>query len=122
MVSGAVYGPGSDYGYSFGGYDGGSNSSIDRITFPFDSGISAHVRNMSGLRYHSAGCNSSNYGYSLGGYDSGSHSQIDRITFPFDSGTVTHVGTLSHSSHAGSSSDGTDFITLFDNLSSRVYV
>ena len=97
MVSGAVYGPGSDYGYSLGGYDWGSHTSIDRITFPFDSGTATHVGNVSSSRRYNAGCNSSNYGYSLGGDDDLNHTIIDRITFPFDSGTATHVGNMSSS-------------------------
>ena len=80
-------GTGYDYGYSMGG-----DSTIDRITFPFDSGTATHVGNLSGSRHYAAGCNSSNYGYSMGGV---SLSTIDRITFPFDSGTATHVGNLS---------------------------
>jgi len=84
-------GTGYDYGYSMGG-----DSTIDRITFPFDSGTATHVGNLSGSRHYAAGCNSSNYGYCMGGGEgSNFYSTIDRITFPFDSGTTTHVGNLS---------------------------
>jgi len=88
-------GTGTDYGYSMGGSDGNYTSTIDRITFPFDSGTAAHDGNLSGTRQLAAGCNSSNYGYCMGGHDSGYTSTIDRITFPFDSGTAAHDGNLS---------------------------
>jgi len=89
-------GTGYDYGYCMGGYGGSYLSTIDRITFPFDSGTATHVGNLSGIRYYAAGCNSSNYGYCMGGYDGSNYlSTIDRITFPFDSGTATYVGALS---------------------------
>ena len=95
----------SNYGYSLGGYSGNSHinfSTIDRITFPFDSGTASHIGNLSGSRYASSSCNSSNYGYSMGGviYNGTSYDKfsiIDRITFPFDSGTASHVGNLSGS-------------------------
>ena len=170
MYVNAIYFPGADYGYVCGGGTSSSIfSTIDRITFPFDSGTASHVGNLSGTRYSSASCNSSNYGYTCGGYDGSNHlstidrfsfpfdsgtashvgnlsvvgyhrkgcnssdygficgalgpkSIIDRITFPFDSGTATHVGNLSQTKSNPSATDGTDFVTLFDNLSSRVYV
>ncbi len=95
----------SNYGFSLGGHTYDSShinySTIDRITFPFDSGTASHVGSLSGSRYVGAGCNSSNYGYSLGGkiYVSSTNnfSIIDRITFPFDSGTATYVGNLNGS-------------------------
>jgi len=106
----------SNYGYAMGGnyYDNGNNilfSTIDRITFPFDFGISSSVGNLSGDRHGVAGCNSSDHGYAMGG-TSGS-SVIDRIIFPFDSGTAIHVGNLSGSKGAAVGCDGTDFVTLF---------
>ncbi len=117
MVSGAVYGPGSDYGYSLGGADDENYQTIvERITFPFDSGTASHVGNMSGTRYHNAGCNSSNYGYSLGGTEENgtdARTIIDRITFPFDSGTSTHVGNLSSTRYQNAGCDGIDFVTMF---------
>ena len=51
------------YGYSMGGNDGGSWSSIDRILFPFDSGTSSYVGNVTATVYRNDVCNSSNYGY-----------------------------------------------------------
>ncbi len=40
------------YGYILGGWDGNNElSSIDRITFPFDSGTATHVGNLSDKRY-----------------------------------------------------------------------
>ena len=92
----------SNYGYCMGGWDRSNSnycfSTIDRITFPFDSGIATHVGNLSGGRSSAAGCNSSNYGYCMSGYDGSNRlSTIDRITFPFDSGTATYVGNLSGS-------------------------
>jgi len=94
----SAYGTGYEYGYAMGGYNGSNRlSTIDRITFPFDSGTAAYVGDLNNNKDISAGCNSTNYGYYMGGYDDGSNylSTIDRITFPFDSGTATHVGNLS---------------------------
>ena len=117
----------SNYGYTFGGqtystqYD--YHSYIDRFSFPFDSGTATHVGNLNYTKIVVATNNSSNYGYCCGGSVSGAQfSIIDRIAFPFDSGTATHVGNLSKTRSNSSATDGTDFITLFDNLSSRVYV
>jgi len=93
----ATFEPGvCNYGYSMGGYDGSNYvSTIDRITFPFNSGTASHVGNLSGEIRNSAGCNSSNYGYCMSGYSSGYLSTIERITFPFNSGTASYVGNLS---------------------------
>jgi len=93
----SAHGTGYEYGYSMGGYNGSANlSTIDRITFPFDSGTAAHVGNLSGSRNKLTGCNSSNYGYTMSGWNGSANlSSIGRITFPFDSGTATHVGNLS---------------------------
>ena len=98
-----------------GGIDGtNSISTIDRITFPFDSGTASHVGNLSGSRNNSAGCNSSTHGYCMGEYGGGNRlSTIDRITFPFDSGTANHVGNLSVFRYNSVGCDGTDFVTLF---------
>ena len=58
---GVVGGPGSDYGYSLGGYDYGNGSLIDRITFPFDSGTASHVGNMSSTRYYVGGVDGTDF-------------------------------------------------------------
>jgi hypothetical protein len=99
-VRSSLSGPGSDYGYTVGGTNAAGTvlSTIDRITFPFDSGTATTVGTLSTIRANSGGCNSSNYGYimtgSVGGY--GYVSVVDRILFPFDSGTASHVGNLSY--------------------------
>ncbi len=106
---------GVNYGYCMGGYTGSARlSTIDRITFPFDSGTASHVGNLSGTQFSSAGCNSSNYGYSIGG-NTGTTiiSTIDRIAFPFDSGTASHVGYLSIYRCNSAGIDSTDFNMLF---------
>jgi len=54
-------GLGSDYGYSMGGYDDGLYSKIDRITFPFDSGVASNVGNLSSTRYIAAGCDGTDF-------------------------------------------------------------
>ncbi len=113
----------SNYGYIFGGYvyygSGDSNnesySSIERITFPFDSGTATYVGNLTKINRNFDGFNSTNYGYVCGGIDdiNKSSSNIDRITFPFDSGTASHVGNLSTTRNSFAGVDGTDFCTLF---------
>jgi hypothetical protein len=107
----------SNYGYCMGGYDNGvavNMSTINRIAFPFDSGTSSQVGNLSGNRRGGGGCNSSNYGYSMGGYVAASVSTIDRIMFPFDSGTASYVGNLSGIKYIPAAIDCTDFVTLFN--------
>ncbi len=92
-------GAGANYGYSAGGSTGSGNiSTIERITFPFNSGTASNVGNLSGTKQLSSGCNSSIYSFSLGGH-TGSNiiSIIDRITFPHDSGNAVQVGNLSSS-------------------------
>ena len=57
-----ISGPGSNYGYNMGGSTGTLYlSTIDRITFPFDSGTSSAVGNLSGSRYFSAGCDGTDF-------------------------------------------------------------
>jgi len=86
------------YGYSAGGHLGGGLylSIVDRIIFPFDSGIAFNVGYLSMPRGELGGNNSSIYGYTCGGSYAGYRSVIDRIQFPFDSGTANHVGNLSN--------------------------
>jgi len=94
----------SNYGFSSAGfYHDGSyhrQTTINRLTFPFDSGPANHVGNLaitSSGTYSSPACNSSTHSYQLGGYITGGdvYSTIARWTFPFDSGTANNVGTLS---------------------------
>lgn len=94
------------YGYNIGGYsvlEVAYLSSIERITFPFDSGTASVVGNMAytTMQNISSGCNSSEYGYTLGNrFASGAatwQSYIERLTFPFSSGSASHVGNLSKS-------------------------
>ena len=107
--------PGTQYGYAMGGYNGPNQISIiDRITFPFDSGIASHVGNLSGSRTNNSGYNSSNYGYCIAGLNGANYlSAIDRIEFPFDSGTASYVGNLSAGRKEAASCDQTDFVSLF---------
>ena len=107
----SAHGTGYEYGYCMGGIDGSNYlSTIDRITFPFDSGTATHVGNLSGSRRYAVGCNSSNYGYAMGGND-GSNIllTIDRITFPFDSGTATHVGNLSENRYVSAGCNSSNY-------------
>ena len=98
-LGGSSGGANVPYGYSMGGY---YLSTIDRITFPFDSGTASHVGYLSSSKGYAPACNSSNYGYVMGGYNGSAHmSTIDRITFPFDSGTASHVGNLLNAKAAG---------------------
>ena len=118
---------GSPYGYICGGFDGSNFiSTIDRITFPFDSGTASHIGNLSQTKYATAACNSSKYGYVCGAEideSAESFSTVDRITFPFDSGTASHVGNLSskrgyisgcNSSNYGYTFGGQTYSTQYD--------
>ena len=99
MYVNAIYFPGADYGYVCGGSDGTTGSTnVDRFSFPFDSGTSTKVGNITGKRHNFYANNSSDYSFTYSGYDgNGYTSIIDRFSFPFDSGTATHVGNLSGS-------------------------
>jgi len=87
---------GIGYGYIVGGYTPTMLSTIDRITFPFDSGTASHVGNLNIQSYRSGGCNSSSHGFSMGGQVPPSTvvSTINRILFPFNSGTASNVGSI----------------------------
>ncbi len=108
----------SNYGFICGGAAGynapNKYSTIERISFPFNSGTSSHVGNISETRYYTASCNSSNYGYICGGLGGLNYSNVERITFPFDSGTSTHIGSLSENRSIFVATDGTDFTMLFN--------
>ncbi len=125
------YGTGSDYGYNMGGNVAATTTSIiDRITFPFDSGVASNVGNLSQEMSNSGSYNSSNHGFNIAGNDIASAvtSIIDRITFPFDSGPSVHIGNLTetkryvagfNSSIHGFSSGGytgTDLKSIIDRI------
>jgi len=109
----------SNHGYVLARFSWPSYSTyslIDRIVFPFDSGIASHVGNLTRAYRVTFGCNSSTYGFTLGGgsYSLGTYfSNVERITFPFDSGTAASVGVLSSAINYTRSVDGTDFVNLF---------
>ena len=99
-------GPGSSYGYIFEGgtweistgpqpIAPGFVSIIDRMQFPFDSGIAIQVGNLYEKRYGGSACNSFDSAYIFGGYGT-NQDAIDRIIFPFDSGNSKKVGKLSN--------------------------
>ena len=56
-----LVGTGSSYGYSMGGFNNVSLSTIDRIIFPFDSGTATHVGNLGGSRYYNVGCDGTDF-------------------------------------------------------------
>ncbi len=106
---GGTPGPGSEYGFICGGYRGSIRSTIDRITFPFDSGTATHVSDLTVARYYLSANNSSDYGFICGGIDGTYLSTIDRITFPFDSGTATHVGDLTGAKNQLSANNSSNY-------------
>ncbi len=65
MYVNAIYFPGADYGYVCGGEETFQNSvqesSIDRFSFPFDSGTATHVGNLSSSRNQNAGCDATDF-------------------------------------------------------------
>ncbi len=105
----------SNHGYIMGGYTGygqTSQSFIQRIEFPFDSGTASIVGNLSGSRQNASGINSSIYGYNLCGSDQTTTiSIIDRFEFPFDSGIASVIGNLSYDRSSAAGVDNTDFVT-----------
>ena len=79
----------STHGYFAGGQNVSTDlSSIDRITFPFESGTASNVGTLSTLSHNFGACNDSEHGYVFcGGIYLGSDrsSYSERISFPFDS-------------------------------------
>ena len=79
----------SKHGYTAAGWrseGGGINyfSFIERITFPWSSGIATFTGYASFEGYKSASCNSSTYAFMMGGYNGSIRlSTVDRIQFPF---------------------------------------
>jgi len=117
----AKWGPGSDYGYIVGGTLVGATgiSTIERISFPFDSGTASAVGNLYTAKWtHETKCNSSNHGYAMGGMNATPSVllSIDRISFPFDSGTASLVGNLNTSKHAGSGCNSSNYGYAMDGL------
>lgn len=89
---------GGDTGYVFGGYNSsGKLSYIQKIIFPFDSGICNSI--LPDSYYYPSSVNSSQYAYSLGGYNvSTTISRIIRINFDLQQ-TAISVGSLSVSKY-----------------------
>lgn len=92
----------SNYAYSAGGYlsvSTAQHSHLDRMTFPFNSGTSSVVGNLSSSVGNVASCNSSLYGFLMGGATNGGNyiklSIIQRFTFPNNSGSAVTKGYLS---------------------------
>jgi len=82
---------GGIYGFSIGGYATSADTSdIQRIVFPFDSGVATRVGTLSvGVRGAGGGCNSSEHMFVIGGV---TISTIHKFAFPFDSGTAAVRG------------------------------
>ena len=85
-----------DYGYYIGGCDYtqavGNTSSIDRITFPFNTGDSTVMGTLTSAKQGMSACNSSTSAYISGGTsadETTDYSTVDRIAFPFNSGTTS---------------------------------
>jgi hypothetical protein len=102
----------STHGYVCGGLSNSNHiwlSTIDRFQFPFDSGTSSYIGNLSGNKGCSSANNCSTYGYVYGGYsfDNGSwqFSTIDRFQFPFDNGTASQAGNLNRDKYASSANN-----------------
>jgi len=106
----------SIHGFITGGYYTNSStylSSIDRITFPFDSGTANSTGNLNQSKATS-GFNSTQYGFTVCGYNGSYLSSIERITFPFDSGTSTLIYNLFEQlTNSKCSIDNTDFVLQF---------
>ena len=55
------WGPGSDFGYNMGGNNSVFLSTVDRLTFPFNSGTASIVGNLSASKYGSACCDGTDF-------------------------------------------------------------
>ena len=135
---------GSLFGYYFGGSTrtsgtdnaGTTNSSIQRLTFPFDNGTMNVSGNLSSSRGMGGGFNSSTHGYVAGGYiepalfgispEPGgltrtALSSVERIIFPFASGTTTTIGNLSSAFGAPASCNSSQNGYTIGGLPSQKY-
>jgi len=106
---------GVDYAYLASGTIDGEYyaTSIDRITFPFDSGTGILVGNLNNNIRRPAAFNSSNFGFTSGGDLKGGTtvSNVERCEFAFDSGTAVMTSTTSPSAYgAGSNSSIHGFV------------
>jgi len=89
-------------------------SFIERITFPWNTGVATFTGYASFEGYKTAGCNSSTYAYMMGGYNGSiSLSTVDRIQFPFRSGYSTSVGSLTGLRYENVGLDECDFVNQF---------
>jgi len=89
-------------------------TSIERVSFPWHTGVATIVGNASVSGYKEACCNSSRYGYMMGGFDGSiKYSIIDRVSFPFNSGTSSSVGSLNSSKYSNVGVDECDFVNQF---------
>lgn len=96
---------------SGGGYLGSpiEKSTIDRFTFPFDSGTSSHSGNLSSTKGLTGGFNSSSHGYICGGYiPSFLTTVVERISFPFEGG-ATQVGNVYASTYSPASCNDSSY-------------
>jgi len=83
-------GVGGDMGFVMGS---SNTTNIQRVAFPFDSGIAPLTGNLASSRTLPGGYNYGNqYGYCVAGTYSGAVTTVDRLTFPFDSGVAPQVG------------------------------
>ena len=98
-----------------GGYVSTEVSTVDQITFPFDSGTGSGSSYMSVAFRNQGGANSTNHGFSFGGYSGSALSYINRIQFPFSSGTSSVIGNLNSSTRSLAAIDGVDFVSQFAN-------
>ena len=91
----------STHGYMMGGVSSTSYPTINlqRLQFPFDTGIVSVIGDMNGTTAESAGCNSSLRGYTMGGRYS--YSIVKRFSFPFMSGSATDIGNLAATRREG---------------------
>jgi len=95
-------GPGSEYSYTCGGYSTPTStiSNIQRMHFPFNSGVFETKGNLVIDTCEAVGCNSSQTGYIMNGHESTvTSSNIEKISFPFDSGDSVISGNTTISSY-----------------------
>jgi hypothetical protein len=91
----------------------GTDSKVERISYPWAGGTATYVGAMSRLIYLPAGFNSSQYGYVCGGQPTTVVTNISRFSFPFDSGVSSEVGNTSQSKVSCVGFDCTDFLSQF---------
>ncbi len=104
-----IAGGSGEFGYSLGGFPAALSDEIERMRFPFNSGVATLLGNLQNTATYSGGYNSSLRGYSCGNRTGTFASYIQRIDFPFQGGNADVVGNLNYSTGMSSGCNSSNY-------------